>query len=108
MKLKPYLYAAAVLLVAVGAVAGLKALQIGKLIASAEDKGIPVETVSTTEVIREKWERSVESVGSLRAVQGADLPLRARMRGHSEARPGKDVGVAIDADDVLVFARSGA
>jgi|LakMenEpi03Aug12_release.lakeMendotaPanAssembly.Ray.scaffolds.fasta_scaffold181563_2 membrane fusion protein (multidrug efflux system) len=73
MKLKPYLYAAAVLLVAVGAVAGLKALQIGKLIASAEDKGIPVETVSTTEVIREKWERSVESVGSLRAVQGADL-----------------------------------
>lgn len=42
------------------------------------------------------------------AVQGADLPLRARMRGHSEARPGKDVGVAIDADDVLVFARSGA
>jgi membrane fusion protein (multidrug efflux system) len=73
MKLKPYLYAAAILLVAVGAVAGLKALQIGTLIASADDKGIPVETVSTTEVIKEKWERSVESVGSLRAVQGADL-----------------------------------
>lgn len=73
MKLKPYLYAAAILVVTVGAVAGLKALQIGTLIASAEDKGIPVETVSATEVIKEKWERSVESVGSLRAVQGADL-----------------------------------
>lgn len=73
MKLKPYLYAAVILIVAVGAVAGLKALQIGKLISSAKEKGIPVETVSTTEVIKEKWERSVESVGSLRAVQGADL-----------------------------------
>lgn len=73
MKLKPYLYAAAILIVAVGAVAGLKALQIGKLIASGKERGIPVETVSTTEVITEKWERSVESVGSLRAVQGADL-----------------------------------
>lgn len=73
MKIKPYLYAAAVLVVAVGAVAGIKALQIGKLISSSGDKGIPTETVSTTEVIREKWERSVESVGSLRAVQGADL-----------------------------------
>ncbi|MFM8886952.1 MAG: efflux RND transporter periplasmic adaptor subunit [Chthoniobacterales bacterium] len=73
MKLKPYLYAAGILIVAVGAVAGLKALQIGTLISSAKEKGIPVETVSTTEVIKEKWERSVESVGSLRAVQGADL-----------------------------------
>lgn len=73
MKLKPYLYAAGILIVAVGAVAGLKALQIGTLISSAKENGIPVETVSTTEVIKEKWERSVESVGSLRAVQGADL-----------------------------------
>ena len=73
MKLKPYLYAAGIIIVAVGAVAGLKALQIGTLISSAKENGIPVETVSTTEVIKEKWERSVESVGSLRAVQGADL-----------------------------------
>lgn len=73
MKLKPYLYAAAVLLLAVGAVGGVKALQIGKLVSAGGDKGIPTETVSTAEVIKEKWERSVESVGSLRAVQGADL-----------------------------------
>ena len=42
------------------------------------------------------------------AVQGADLPLKARLRGHPAARPGKDVGVAIDEDDVLVFAKADA
>ena len=73
MKLKSLLLAGAVILVVVGAVAGIKALQIGALISSAENEGIPVETVSTAEVIAAKWERSVESVGSLRAVQGADL-----------------------------------
>ena len=73
MKLRPYLYAAGIILVAVGAVAGTKALQIGKLISSGKKEGPPVETVSTAAVVAEKWERSVESVGSLRAVQGADL-----------------------------------
>jgi len=73
MKFKPYLYAAGILVVLVGAVAGTKALQIGKLISSGKKGGPPVETVSTAAVVAEKWERSVESVGSLRAVQGADL-----------------------------------
>ena len=73
MKLKPYLYAAGILVIMVGAVAGTKALQIGKLISSGKEGGPPVETVSTAAVVAEKWERSVESVGSLRAVQGADL-----------------------------------
>jgi membrane fusion protein (multidrug efflux system) len=73
MKLKPLLLAAALILVVVGSVAGIKALQIGKLIASGDKKGPPVETVSTAEVVAQKWERSVESVGSLRAVQGAEL-----------------------------------
>ncbi|MFM7373737.1 MAG: efflux RND transporter periplasmic adaptor subunit, partial [Chthoniobacterales bacterium] len=73
MKLKPLLFAAVAILLAVGVVGGMKALQIGALISSADDKGPPVETVSTAEVVAEKWERSVESVGSLRAVQGAKL-----------------------------------
>ncbi|MFM8719830.1 MAG: efflux RND transporter periplasmic adaptor subunit [Chthoniobacterales bacterium] len=73
MKLKPLLFAAVAILFAVGVVGGMKALQIGALISSADDKGPPVETVSTAEVVAEKWERSVESVGSLRAVQGAKL-----------------------------------
>ncbi|MFM8657642.1 MAG: efflux RND transporter periplasmic adaptor subunit [Chthoniobacterales bacterium] len=73
MKLKPLLFAAVAILLAVGVVGGMKALQIGALISSADDIGPPVETVSTAEVVAEKWERSVESVGSLRAVQGAKL-----------------------------------
>jgi membrane fusion protein (multidrug efflux system) len=73
MKLKPFLIALAIVLVLAGAVAGIKALQIGALIASGENEQAPVETVSTAAAEAQRWERSVESVGSLRAVQGADL-----------------------------------
>lgn len=74
MKLKPLLIATAIVLVVAGSVAGVKALQIGRLIASGkEEGGPPPETVSTAVVASDRWERSVESVGSLRAVQGADL-----------------------------------
>lgn len=74
MKLKSFLIALAILLVVAGAVVGIKALQIGRLIASGqEETGPPPETISTAEVVKESWERIVESVGSLRAVQGADL-----------------------------------
>ena len=73
IKLRPVLYAIAIIVLLVGALAGIKALQIGQLISSGQKQGLPVETVSVTEVVAEKWERSVESVGSLRAVQGADL-----------------------------------
>lgn len=74
MKLKPFIIALGVLLVIAGAVAGVKALQIGRLIASGKEQGgPPPETVSTAQVTRESWDRTVESVGSMRAVQGADL-----------------------------------
>jgi membrane fusion protein, multidrug efflux system len=74
MKLKPFLVALAILAVIVGAVAGVKTLQIGQLIASGkEEGGPPPETVSTVPVTTERWERSIESVGSMRAVQGSDL-----------------------------------
>lgn len=74
MNFKSFLFALAFLFVVVGVVAGVKALQIGKLIASGqEDGGPPVETVSTVSVTKERRENSVESVGSLQAVQGADL-----------------------------------
>jgi len=73
MKLKPFLIALAIVLALAGAVAGIKALQIGALIASGKNEQAPVETVSTALAEAQRWERSVESVGSLRAVQGADL-----------------------------------
>ena len=74
MKLKPFLFALLFLLVVAGAIVAVKGLQIGKLIAQGEEGGgPPPETVSTAEVKKDRWDRSVESVGSLRAVQGADL-----------------------------------
>jgi len=74
MKIKPYLIALVIVLVLAGAVVGIKALQIGALIAGSQEKsGPPPETVSTTAAEAQRWEQSVESVGSLRAVQGADL-----------------------------------
>ncbi len=73
MKLKPYLIAAAIILVLVGAVVGIKALQIGQLISMGDGGGPPPEAVSSVEVVVDRWERSVETVGSIRAVQGADL-----------------------------------
>jgi membrane fusion protein (multidrug efflux system) len=73
MKLKPYLYALIFVLLVAGVIVGVKALQIGELIASGENEKAPVETVSAAVVEEQRWERSVESVGSLRAVQGADL-----------------------------------
>ena len=74
MKLKSFLFALLFLLVVAGAIVAVKGLQIGKLVASGQEGGgPPPETVSTAPVTKEKWEKSVESVGSLRAVQGADL-----------------------------------
>jgi membrane fusion protein (multidrug efflux system) len=73
MKLKAFLIALAVILLLAGAVVGIKALQIRQLIAMGDGGGPPPETVSTAEVVADRWERSVETVGSFRAVQGADL-----------------------------------
>jgi iron(III) transport system ATP-binding protein len=41
-------------------------------------------------------------------VQGVDAPVRARLRGHAHAQPGVEVGIAVDPEEVLVFARPGA
>jgi membrane fusion protein (multidrug efflux system) len=69
---KVSLTALGILLLA-GAIVGIKALQIGALIEAGKNAPKPVETVSATLVEADQWIRSVESVGSLRAVQGADL-----------------------------------
>jgi membrane fusion protein, multidrug efflux system len=61
------------ILVLAGVIVGIKALQIGALIESGKNHRRPVESVSTIQVEADQWVRSIESVGSLRAVQGADL-----------------------------------
>jgi membrane fusion protein (multidrug efflux system) len=71
--LKKILLPALAILILVGVIVGVKALQIGALIESGKEDRRPVETISSIPVETDQWVRSVESVGSVRAVQGADL-----------------------------------
>lgn len=71
--LKKILITAVGIAVLAGVIVGVKALQIRELIASGKKDRRPVETVSSIRVVPDRWVRSVESVGSVRAVQGADL-----------------------------------
>jgi membrane fusion protein, multidrug efflux system len=71
--LKKILLTALGILVLAGVIVGIKALQIRALIESGKKDRRPVESVSTILVEADSWVRSIESVGSLRAVQGADL-----------------------------------
>lgn len=77
MKFKSFLVAGLIVLVLVGVLAGIRAMQIGTLMASGAAGGAPPSTVSTALVETARWESTVESVGSLRAVQGAELSTEA-------------------------------
>jgi membrane fusion protein (multidrug efflux system) len=67
-----------VVLVVVGALAGIKALQIKTLVNSASAFAPPPETVASTTVKEEKWQSTLTAIGSIVAVQGVtvspDLP----------------------------------
>ncbi len=58
------------LIVLVGAIGGIKALQIGKMVSRGKNFAPPPETVTTARAKAESWESAVPSVGSLEAVQG--------------------------------------
>ncbi len=66
------------MLLIVGVVAGIKILQIRKLIAAGKKIQQPPAVVTVTKVRRQAWQRQLKTVGSLIAVQGvtvaADLP----------------------------------
>ena len=65
-------------LLLVGALAGIKSLQIGKMVAAGNQMAPPPTPVTTAEVLKQTWESLLASVGSLEAVQGvmvtAELP----------------------------------
>lgn len=56
-----------------GALAGIKALQIGRMIDAGAHFAPPAETVTAAEVRAETWESVLTSVGSLAAVQGVTV-----------------------------------
>src|SRR5262245_11041173 len=62
----------AVVLVLAG-LAGIKAEQIGTLIAFGKSFVPPPETVSTAVAKEEKWQETIPAVGSISAVQGVRL-----------------------------------
>ena len=61
------------LIILVGVLAGIKALQIGAMIDQGKKMVPPPETVTTTKATSEAWETGLTAVGSLSAVQGVTV-----------------------------------
>ena len=61
-----------VLLIA-GGVAGVKVLQIQKLVAAGQSFAVPPEAVSAVVVREEKWQGALTTIGSITAVQGVTI-----------------------------------
>lgn len=58
------------LIAIIGALAGIKALQIMAMIQAGAEAGVPVTTVSAAEVTEGEWEATIPAVGSVTAFQG--------------------------------------
>jgi len=85
------------LLVVLGAIAGIKVLQIKTLISQKFE--IPPESVSTAVVSSQTWQQTLTSVGSLSAVQG--VVVAAELDGKI-VQVDFEAGNAVKAGDVLV------
>jgi membrane fusion protein (multidrug efflux system) len=65
--------AVVVVLVVSGSLAGVKTLQIRKLIAAGQAYVTPPESVSSAVVRQEHWQDSLNAIGSIAAVQGVNV-----------------------------------
>ena len=72
-------------LILAGLLAGIKALQIGKMIDQGKQFVPPPETVTTWQVQPQAWGSQLSAVGSLTAVQGVTVAAET---------PGKVVTIA--------------
>lgn len=73
MKLRRFSLAILILLVIAGGLAGIKVLQIKKLIASAATMAPPPEAVSTFVARQTNWPVTLNAIASLTAVQGVTI-----------------------------------
>ena len=68
------------LLLILGTLGGVKALQIKDLISAGQSASPPPTTITSIDVQRSEWETSISAIGTLEAAQGviitADLPGR--------------------------------
>jgi membrane fusion protein (multidrug efflux system) len=74
--MRRYLVAAAVLVVVIAALAGIKVTQIKNLIAAGEafaQMGPPPETVSTARAVEQVWENRLSSVGTVATGRGVTV-----------------------------------
>jgi membrane fusion protein (multidrug efflux system) len=96
---KRIIYTIVGLLVVIGILAGIKALQIGKMIVHGEQYVPAPQPVNTAVVQGESWQSLLTSVGSLEAVQG--VMVTAELSGkvvHIAFEP----GTMVQAGDLLV------
>ena len=77
--MRKFIVAAVLVLVVAGALAGVKALQIGAMVRAGQEFRIPPETVSAALVAEETWDTTLSAVGTVRPVQG--VVLRAELAG---------------------------
>jgi membrane fusion protein (multidrug efflux system) len=96
---KRILYTMAGLIVVIGVFAGVKALQIGKMVAHGEQSMPPPLPVNTAVVHRESWQSLLTSVGSLEAVQG--VMVTAELAG-KVVHIGFEPGTMVQAGALLV------
>jgi len=86
-------------LVVVGMLAGVKTLQIRKMVAAAKALVPPPETVSSAIVRQEKWQDTLTAIGSISAAQGVmitpDIPGTVREISF-------DAGAIVQKGDLLV------
>lgn len=97
--IKKILFAIVGLLVIVGALAGIKALQIRAMIAQGSKFSPPPVVVSTSETRTEQWQERIPAVGSLSAVQG--VTVAAELAG-KVVEIAFDPGREVRAGDLLV------
>ena len=81
-------------------------LQDGPAVAAIRPQGIFIETgvqPATGRVIERHFLGEVDLVELM--VEGLEEPIMARMRGGLSLNPGTEVGIRVNADDVLIFAK---
>lgn len=98
MKKKIFLAIIAVIVIA-GVLGGIKALQIGEMIAQGKNFAPPPETVTTARADVATWESLIHAVGSLEAVQG--VMVTAEMTG-KVTRIAFAPGKKVQAGDLLL------
>lgn len=96
---KPLILTFLGLIIVVGALAGIKTLQIRAMIAQGKQFTMPPEIVTSAPVTAESWESQLKAVGSLDAVQG--VTISAEITG-KVAEIAFKAGDRVQAGDLLV------